>query len=324
MRADEYTGRFAPSPTGPLHLGSVVAAVASYLDARAHQGRWLVRMEDIDPPREQDGAAQAILQALDALQMVPDEPVTWQSKRTAAYQQALDVLLARGMAYACYCTNRDIRQALAKQCAVPVAQLVGGNLVYPGTCRPPRNKLGKAARITPQQQPAPDPARRHSYRLQVTTEALCWQDRPAGLHGGEPNQENLARDVGDFILRRSDALWAYQLAVVVDDHFNGISCIVRGDDLADSTGRQVYLQQCLALPSPLTLHIPVLRDPQGNKLSKQGGAPAAPVSGSAKDKIALLNAALRHLQLAPVAADDLSGFWREAIRRWATSRWMAD
>jgi glutamyl-Q tRNA(Asp) synthetase len=272
-------------------------------------------MEDIDPPREQEGAAQEILRALDALQMTSDEPVTWQSQRVDAYQAALDNLLARGLAYPCFCTKRDVMQAIARQRGVPVQTLGGGNLVYPGTCRPSQDQ---------KQEPAKRSNPRCSYRLLVTSESLAWQDRPAGLNGGQPTEENLARDVGDFNIRRSDGLWTYQLAVVVDDHFNGISDVVRGDDLADSTGRQIYLQQCLALPSPRTLHIPVLRDANGNKLSKQNGAPAARVDGPATDRIALLNQALQHLQLAPVTAETLTDYWTQAVARWAASHWMQE
>lgn len=249
-----YRGRFAPSPTGPLHAGSLVAALASWLDARAHGGLWLVRIEDVDTPRCVPGADHEVLRQLAALQLLPDEPPLWQSSRGAQYQQALDRLVAAGHAYPCACTRREVDQALA----------AGGHphrrheeRVYPGTCRG-----GLHGR----------PARAWRLRVGPDIEApwrVDWQDRRLG-----PQHQDVAQQVGDFVLRRADALWAYQLAVVVDDAAQDVTHIVRGEDLADNTARQIHLQRLLGVPTPLYLHTPLVRDGRGEKLSKQHGAAA--------------------------------------------------
>lgn len=247
-----YRGRFAPSPTGPLHAGSLVAALASWLDARAHGGTWLVRIEDVDTPRCVPGADQLILEQLAACGLVSDEPVCWQSTRGAHYQAALDRLIAQGDAYPCACSRKDIEAALH---AAGRHRERHHAAVYPGTCRPERGGLqGKAAR---------------AWRLQVDPGEMHWQDRRLGAQ-----QQDVAAEVGDFVLRRADGLWAYQLAVVVDDADQGITHVVRGEDLADNTPRQVLLQSALGLPTPHYLHTPLVRAADGEKLSKQHGAPA--------------------------------------------------
>ena len=245
-----YRGRFAPSPTGPLHAGSLVAALASWLDARAHQGRWLVRIEDVDTPRCVPGAGRTILEQLAQCGLVPDEPPVYQSQRGALYQDALDSLTTRGLAYPCACTRQDIARALA---ALGQARERHGELVYPGTCRDGlHGRTARAWRLDTQAGPP-----------------ISWQDRLLG-----PQSQDVAREVGDFVLKRADGLWAYQLAVVVDDAAQGITDIVRGEDLADNTARQILLQRALGLPLPRYLHTPLVLGANGEKLSKQNGAQA--------------------------------------------------
>lgn len=257
-----YRGRFAPSPTGPLHAGSLVAALASWLDARAHGGRWLVRIEDIDTPRCVPGAAEAILGQLAACSLLPDEPPWWQSTRGAHYQQAMDRLLASGRAYPCACSRKDIEQALAAQGRPRVR---GQEAPYPGTCR--QGLGGRPAR---------------GWRFRVEDGVLQWHDRRLGRQ-----QQDVAREVGDFVLRRADGLWAYQLAVVVDDAAQAITDVVRGEDLADNTPRQLQLQAALGLAAPRYLHTPLVLAPDGEKLSKQNGAPPVDV----REPLHVLNAA---------------------------------
>jgi len=245
-------GRFAPSPTGPLHAGSLTAALASWLDSRAQGGRWLVRIEDVDTPRCVPGADALILSQLDACGLRPDEAPLWQSQRGALYQQALATLRAAGHAYPCGCTRSDIARALAGA-GRPHSR--HAEWVYPGTCRPERGGLrGRPGR---------------SERLRVADGTqIDWTDRRLGLQ-----HQDLAREVGDYVLHRADALWSYQLAVVVDDAAQGITHVVRGEDLADNTARQIHLQRLLGLPTPRYLHTPLVRGSDGEKLSKQHGAP---------------------------------------------------
>ena len=280
-----YVGRFAPSPTGPLHAGSLVAAMASWLDARAAGGRWLLRIEDLDPPREAPGAARTIIEALAALGMEPDRPVSWQSRHHDHYRAALDALRARGLVYPCGCTRREIADSLS----TPAARHAGQ--VYPGTCR---NGLA----------PGRPP---RAWRLRVGDARVRWRDR-----SGRAFDERLADTVGDFVLLRADGLWAYQLAVVVDDGRSGVTDVVRGDDLIGSTARQILLHQLLGLPVPHHLHLPLVRDAAGEKLSKQTGAqaidPCSPL-------IALQRAA-SHLGLPAIGADTVAGFWPAAIDAW--------
>ena len=249
-----YVGRFAPSPTGPLHAGSLVAALASWLDARAHGGRWLVRIEDVDIPRCVPGMDAIILGQLAACGLVPDEAPVLQSQRGELYEAALQRLLAADLAYACGCSRREIELAVQAQ---GLALVRHGELVYPGTCR--GGLKGKPARAT---------------RLRTLDERghdvhVAWTDRRLG-----PQSQDLTRCVGDFVLQRADGLWAYQLAVVVDDALQGISHVVRGEDLADNTPRQIHLQHALGLPTPRYLHTPLVMGPNGEKLSKQNGAQA--------------------------------------------------
>lgn len=287
--ASGYRGRFAPSPTGPLHAGSLVAALASWLDARAHGGAWLVRIEDVDTPRCVPGADRLILEQLAACGLVSDEPVCWQSTRGANYQAALDRLIAQGDAFPCACSRKDIEAALH---AAGRHRERHHAAVYPGTCRPERGGLqGKAAR---------------AWRLQVDPGEMHWQDRRLGAQ-----QQDVAAEVGDFVLRRADGLWAYQLAVVVDDAAQGITHVVRGEDLADNTPRQILLQRALGLPTPSYLHTPLVRDASGDKLSKQNGAKALDL----RDPLAALQTAAAVLGL-PGAAGPL----HEALARW-TRAW---
>ena len=246
--AQQYRGRFAPSPTGPLHAGSLVAALASWLDARAHDGQWLVRIEDVDGPRCVKGAAQTILEQLAACGLVPDEQPVRQSLRGTLYQDALDRLIASGAAYPCGCSRKDIEDALAAQGAPRERH---AELIYPGTCRHGLN--GKPAR---------------AWRfLTAGASQVEWTDRSAGAQ-----QQDVEHEVGDFVLKRADGLWAYQLAVVVDDAQQGITDVVRGQDLADNTARQVLLQGALGLATPSYLHTPLVLGANGEKLSKQNGA----------------------------------------------------
>ena len=289
-----YVGRFAPSPTGPLHAGSLVAALASYLDARAHDGRWLLRIEDLDPPREVPGAAEDIVLTLAALGFEHDGPIEAQSRRGALYQQAFDALLARGLVYPCACTRREITDSLLRH---GLGRERHRELVYPGTCR---NGIagGRAPR---------------AWRVRVDDAVIEWHDR-----SGIASRETLAQEVGDFVLRRAEGLWAYQLAVVVDDALQGVTDVVRGADLIGSTARQIHLQRLLGYPTPRYLHVPVVTDAQGEKLSKQTGA--LPLDRD--HAIAELNRAMLHLGLAPVDADAFGSFWPKAVRRWRQSRWM--
>jgi glutamyl-Q tRNA(Asp) synthetase len=228
-----YIGRFAPSPTGPLHIGSLIAALASYLQARQQQGKWLVRMEDLDPPREVPGAARSILDSLQAHGLHWDEPVLYQSQRQPAYQQRLNQLFKQGQAFYCNCTRADI-------------QALGG--IYQGHCR---------HQLTP-------PTNVSAIRVCTDDQRIEFQDQLQGAIS-----QNLQSEVGDFVVRRKDGLFAYQLAVVTDDAEQGITDIVRGSDLLDSTPRQIHLQRLLNIRTPNYLHIPVITNRKGQKLSKQ-------------------------------------------------------
>jgi len=284
-----YRGRFAPSPTGPLHAGSLVAALASWLDARAHQGTWLVRMEDVDTPRCVPGAAQHILQQLAICGLVSDEAVWVQSARGAAYASALTQLQAAGLAYPCACTRKDIEQTLA---ALGQAKPRGGELRYPGTCR--TGTQGREGR---------------AWRLLTQQAATChWHDRRLGTQ-----QQDVPHTVGDFVLKRADGVWAYQLAVVVDDAAQGITHVVRGADLADNTPRQIVLQKALGLHTPSYLHTPLVLGANGEKLSKQNGAAALDVS----EPLGALNAAAQALGLS-----QQGGALPDALAAW-TAEWAA-
>jgi len=258
-----YRGRFAPSPTGELHAGSLVAALASYLDARAHQGEWWVRMEDIDGQRCVPGADQTILQQLQQCGLQWDGEIAYQSQRNHLYQRALDQLLAQGLVYPCGCTRKEIEESQT---------LLGLNLerhkaaVYPGTCRDGlQGKNARAWRFNVQ-----------SWSAKRGSPWVHWTDRRLGAQ-----TQNVLDEVGDFVLKRADGLWAYQLAVVVDDAAQGISHVVRGQDLTDNTARQIMLQEALGLPQPAYMHTPLVLGTNGEKLSKQNGAKALDLSTEA-------------------------------------------
>jgi glutamyl-Q tRNA(Asp) synthetase len=273
-----YVGRFAPSPTGALHAGSLVAALASWLDARAHGGQWLVRIENVDAPRCVPDADTAILAQLDALGLVADAPPTWQSRRGERYEAALAQLKRSGWAYPCTCSRSDIAAALAR---AGVPHVAHGERVYPGTCRPP----GFAATGGESFKRAP------AWRLRTRTPAgadvvIDWHDRLLGRQ-----QQDVTRSVGDFVLKRADGLWAYQLAVVVDDAAQGITDVVRGADLADNTARQIHLQHVLGLATPRYLHTPLVYADDGQKLSKQTGARPLALRSDVEAVLALRRAA---------------------------------
>ena len=246
-----YRGRFAPSPTGPLHAGSLVAALASWLDARAHGGQWLVRIEDLDQPRCVAGTDQRILQQLAACSLHPDTTPQWQSRRHAHYQQALAQLQAQHAVYPCACSRRELAQTAAANGDARSAHVRHAELVYPGTCRD--GLRGRAAR---------------AWRFRTEKDLLTrWHDRRLG-----PQQQDVGREVGDFVVLRADGIFAYQLGVVVDDALQGVTHVVRGADLCDNTARQLLLQQALGYPTPRYLHTPLVHGANGEKLSKQNGA----------------------------------------------------
>jgi glutamyl-Q tRNA(Asp) synthetase len=288
-----YVGRFAPTPSGPLHAGSLVAALASWLDARAHGGRWLVRIEDVDRPRSSPSAADEIVRQLHTLGLVPDKAPVRQSQRSALYEAALQQLRERDLAYPCGCTRKAIEAELA---AMGQPAQRRAELVYPGTCR--AGLQGKTAR---------------AWRLRCGDDAqpvvIAWHDRRLGAQ-----QQDVTHAVGDFVLQRADGPWAYQLAVVVDDAAQAISDVVRGEDLADNTARQIHLQHRLGLPTPRYLHTPLVLDARGEKLSKSNGAPAVDL----RDVPNALRDAARVLGLpheTVTRATDLLPAWQQ--------RWMA-
>ena len=282
-----YRGRFAPSPTGPLHFGSLVAAMASYCDAVAAGGEWLVRIEDVDEPRSRESAATAILFTLEAYGFRWDREVVRQSARAELYQGALDRLIAKGRAYPCSCTRKELESA-------PVG--AGGERVYPGTCR-----KGAAA-----------DREARAWRMRVPDEAVGFRDRLQGWQ-----EQRLERDIGDFVVKRADGMFAYQLAVVVDDAEQGITNVVRGADLLASTPRQLWLQRALDLPTPSYLHHPVAMVATGEKLSKQTGAAPLPTTALP----ALLRAWSFLGQREPSGAPASVGeFWSWARSDWSTAR----
>jgi glutamyl-Q tRNA(Asp) synthetase len=275
-----YVGRFAPSPTGSLHFGSLVAALASWLDARAAKGRWLVRIEDLDRPREQPGAAHDILRTLERFGLYWDEPVVFQSLRVELYRHALEAL--RDHAYWCGCTRKEIADSSAGVAA-------DGAKIYPGTCRAGL-LAGKAPR---------------ALRVRTGAQKILFRDRAQG-----EQDQDLAAAIGDFVLHRADGQFAYQLAVVVDDAEQSVTDVVRGADLLGSTARQIHLQRLLGYRQPRYLHVPMAVNRAGEKLSKQTGAP--PIDASRKEQV--LRQALLFLGQAP--ADDLA----DAIQNWDPSR----
>jgi glutamyl-Q tRNA(Asp) synthetase len=273
-----YVGRFAPSPTGDLHFGSLVAAVASYLQARKSGGKWLLRIEDVDPPREVPGSAASITDDLAQFGMIPDGLVLYQSRRTDAYQRACEFLLASGHAYWCGCSRKDL----------PASG------VYPGTCR----------------DGMPAGKERRAIRLRTVPGDVSFQDLVQGWQ-----TENLQATTGDFVIRRADGLFAYQLAVVVDDAFQHVTEVVRGADLLDSTARQIFLQSRLGLPTPRYAHVPVVLQADGSKLSKRDGADpihALPTADSLRLALTFLGHAAPRLSLA--------GTWEWALDNWSLHR----
>ena len=278
--AARYRGRFAPSPTGELHFGSLVAALASWLRARNRGGSWLLRVEDIDPPREVAGSARAILAALARLGLEADDSVVYQSQRATAYMGALERLRNAGHAFPCWCSRGDLDAARA----------VHHELHRDGHClAPPRSDRPPA------------------WRLRVPDLDIAFEDELQG-----PQRQNVRTTVGDFVLRRADGLWSYQLACVVDDAFQGITEVVRGCDLLDSTPRQILLQRLLGLPTPAYLHLPLAVDAMGRKLSKSNDAPAV----DAHDPRAALVCALRFLGQPVPAASGVATLLRDAARRF--------
>ncbi|MEP5763393.1 MAG: tRNA glutamyl-Q(34) synthetase GluQRS [Halieaceae bacterium] len=277
--ATSYIGRFAPSPTGPLHLGSLICALASYLDARQQGGLWLMRMEDLDPPREEAGAAQRILDSLSAHGLDWDGPTLWQSQRLEAYADTVQELLDQQLAFRCDCSR---------------ARLLGQENIYRGRCRSRQIANSTAAAV----------------RVIVSDDSVIeLVDRLQA-----PLTQNLAEELGDFIVRRKDQLFAYQLAVVLDDAYQGVTQVLRGSDLYDSTPRQIYLQRLLGLPTPGYAHIPVITNNAGQKLSKQTHAPALDDNKA----LANLKLALRFLgQPAPSAeCQQVDQLLVEAVANW--------
>jgi glutamyl-Q tRNA(Asp) synthetase len=275
-----YVGRFAPTPSGYLHFGSLVAALASYLDARAAGGRWLLRMEDLDPPREVPGAQAAILRTLENCGFEWDDEPVRQSDRLDQYAAQVESLLAQGLAYACTCSRRQL----------------AGHDVYPGHCRDAGKAIQGAA-----------------IRLRVPQLEYHFLDRVQGEF-----RQHLGREVGDFVIRRRDGLYAYQLAVVVDDAWQGITDVVRGADLLDSTPRQLYLQELLGLPRPRYLHVPLIIQPDGHKLGKSYRSPPLDPAQTGP----LLLRALRALGQRPDPA--LKDEPPTSILGWAAGNWSTE
>ena len=283
-----YIGRFAPSPTGPLHFGSLVVAVASYLDAKAHHGKWLLRVEDVDEPRTVPGAAEMILRTLSILEMEWDGAIVTQSARRDLYEAAFKKLGAH--TYGCVCSRKEIADSR-------LGIATDGSTLYPGTCR-----NGLAVGNTPR-----------AFRLRVPDagepdECIQFEDRWQGTV-----TQSLSTECGDFVLKRADGYWAYQLAVVVDDAAQGVTHVVRGADLINSTARQIILQRRLGISTPRYLHVPVVTNTSGEKLSKQTGAQALDVARP----IETLLSAAQFLGLSIREAQSIRDFWRKATQEWA-------
>jgi glutamyl-Q tRNA(Asp) synthetase len=283
-----YRGRFAPSPTGPLHFGSLIAALASCLEARCRGGAWLLRIEDVDSPRNVPGAAEAILRTLEAFGFAWDGPLLYQSRRAAAYEAVLDVLRGQGLLYPCCCSRSEIAAAASRTA-------VDGGAVYPGTCR---------AGLRPG-------AEARAWRLRVDDAVVVFEDRLQGVI-----EQRLAEQVGDFVLRRADGIHAYQLAVVVDDASQGITDVVRGADLLASTPRQLWLQQCLGYPRPAYAHLPVATNSAGEKWSKQTLAPALAAGKAASELVRALHF-LGQSAPAELAAATVAEVWAWALANWS-------
>ena len=286
-----YRGRFAPSPTGPLHFGSLVTAVGSYLDAKSQHGEWLVRIEDLDPPREVQGAARDILTVLEKFGMEWDGDVVYQSRRYDLYRAALSELKKRQLIYACGCSRKEIADS----------SIIGINgPIYPGTCRTIANNSRKPAREK----------KKSALRVKTDQRLVAFNDRVQGYLS-----QHIGNDIGDFVLHRADGVFAYQLAVVVDDEEQNITHVVRGADLLDSTPRQMYLQQLLRYAAPVYLHLPIVTNEKGEKLSKQTfAAPVVQIN-----VLSQLMAALKFLGQNPpreLQHCNLEAFWQWAVEHW--------
>lgn len=285
----QYIGRFAPSPTGHLHIGSLLTAVASFLDAKANNGKWLVRMEDLDKPREVKGAADDILRTLDAFSLHWDGEVVYQSQRHALYRAALDELQRQNLVYPCYCSRKTVQEN--------GRQGIDG-IIYDGNCRcrQPNNPAQK----TP------------AWRIKTNNQPIVFEDKIFGTQ-----QQNLQHDIGDFVLLRADGEWAYQLAVVVDDFHQGVTHIVRGADLLVSTPRQIYLAGCLKYSVPQYAHLPLLTNALGQKWSKQTLAPCLDLS----NKETLLKKVLVYLNLPqPIPDEHCTNLLQWAVKHWKINR----
>ena len=273
-----YVGRFAPSPTGPLHFGSLITAIASYCDAKANHGKWLVRIEDTDIPRIYPGSEEHILRAVDAFQLEPDAEIIFQKDRLDIYEDVIQQLRQQGLVYACQCTRK----------------MLGSNHIYQDTCR----NLGLAFE-------------HQAIRLKVEDVEICFEDRLQGRHCSE-----LKKDLGDFVLKRRDGIINYQLAVVVDDHLQGMTHVVRGADLLDNTERQIYLGQLLGYPRLNYMHLPLAMNDQGQKLSKQNLAQALDLTQAPQ----LLKQALQALHQAEVDLDAPQRMLQQAVAQWDIER----
>lgn len=288
-----YRGRFAPSPSGPLHKGSLVAAIASYLEAKTHNGKWLVRMEDVDETRTIKGAADNILRSLEAYGFEWDEEVIYQTQRKQAYSDALQQLRELDLVYPCTCSRKDLQTYAQHNGQLTNSPL--GN-IYPSTCRDK-----SFATLT---------STHFSTRIKISNTKISFEDALQGHYS-----QQLDIDSGDFIIQRRDGLFAYQLAVVVDDAFQNITHVVRGIDLIDSTPRQIYLQQCLKLPSVKYTHLPVILNSQGEKLSKQTGAKGIGTVANIPLLIECLDF-LGQMPPAELKTESLASVWQWAIEHW--------
>ena len=282
-------GRFAPSPTGPLHFGSLVAAVASYCDAKSQGGQWLLRIEDVDTTRRVEGASDDIISSLQCYGFEWDGEIVYQSQRSEYYEQALTRLRNLGLAYPCTCSRKEIADSSTQQ------GIEGA--IYPGTCLHHPIKPNTSI----------------AWRLKTPAERISFEDRIVGWQ-----QHNIGQDIGDFVIKRADGLFSYQLAVVVDDAMQGITHVVRGADLLQSTTRQIYLQQCMGYCTPTYAHIPLVLNSQGQKLSKQTLASALPLDNI----LATLVSAFNFLPYLPQPVPSFSSL--PALWQWAFTHWQLD
>jgi len=279
-QSQNYTGHFAPSPTGPVHFGTLIAAVGSYLQAKKNNGAWLIRIEDVDITRKIEGADVDILNTLEAFGFEWQGDIVYQSERSEYYQQALDQLITQSLVFPCICSRKQLAESNSD--------------VYPGTCRdrklPEKNQ--------------------HALRLQAKDISIKFNDTVMGAQS-----QNIKQQCGDFIIRRRDNLFAYQLAVVVDDALQNITEIVRGADLLDSTARQIYLQQLLHYPTPDYCHLPLAIDATGNKISKSEGAVKIDINNKEKSLISALNF-LGQQAPAELVKSNINDIWKWAIDNW--------